>query len=106
MAKYLLQASYTVDGVKGLLKEGGSARRAVVERLATSLGGTVESFYYAFGENDLYVISEFPDNVAAAAIGLTVVASGAVSCKTTVLLTAEEIDAATRTSPTYQPPGQ
>mgnify|MGYP000859500718 FL=1 len=106
MAKYLIQASYVGEGVKGLLKDGGTVRQAAVEKLAKSVGGTVEAFYYAFGESDLYIIGDFPDNAAVAAVALTVNASGSATCKTTVLLTPAEIDAAAKKAPSYSPPGQ
>jgi uncharacterized protein with GYD domain len=106
MPKYLTVASYTAEGAKGLLKEGGTARRAVVEKMMKDLGGTLEAFYFAFGENDAYVISEGADNVTAAAISLAVSASGAVRTKTTVLLTAEEIDQASKKTVKFRPPGQ
>jgi uncharacterized protein with GYD domain len=106
MPKYLVQANSTVEGGKGLLKEGGTSRRAAVEKLVKSLGGTVDSFYYAFGEIDEYVIIDLPDNVSMAAASLTVSASGAAMVKTTVLVTPEEIDEAVRKSPSYRPPGQ
>ncbi len=106
MPKYLIQANYVGEGIKGLLQEGGTSRRQVVEELAASLGGTVESFYYAFGDTDLYVIFEFPDNASVAAAALTAAAAGAVTIKTTVLLTPEEIDEAGKKSPVYRPPGQ
>lgn len=106
MSKYLVQANYTQEGVKGLIKDGGTARRAVVEKLFQSLGGSLESFYYGFGETDLFVIGDVPDNTSAAAVVLTVVASGAVSCRTTPLLTPAEIDAAGKKSPVYRAPGQ
>ena len=105
MAKYLFQASYTADAVKGLLKEGGSARRTAVEALATSMGGSIESYYYAFGKHDLYVIADVADHASAAAIALTVGASGAANVTTTVLLTTAEVDAAAKKSPTYRAPG-
>ncbi len=105
MSKYLIQANYVGEGLKGLLKEGGSSRRAVVEKLLKSLGGTVEAFYYAFGEADLYLIANVPDNVSMAAIALTVNATGTVIVKTTVLLTPEEIDEAVKKSSSYTPPG-
>lgn len=104
MPKYLWQVSYTREGVQGLLKQGGSARRAAIEKLATGLGGRLESFYYAFGDDDAYLIVELPDHVSAAATSLTVAAAGAATVKTTVLLTPEEIDAATKQSVDYQPP--
>lgn len=106
MPKYLIQASYVGEGVKGLLKEGGTGRRAAVEKLAASVGGTLEAIYYAFGETDIYVILDLPDNASAAALALTVGASGAVTLKTTVLMTPEEVDVATKKSPSYRPPGQ
>ena len=106
MAKYLLQANYVGEGLKGLVKEGGSSRRAVVEKMIDSMGGKLEAFYYAFGETDLYAIAEMPDNVSAAAFGLTVAASGAVTLKTTVLMTPQEIDKAIKKSPSYRPPGK
>ena len=106
MPKYLLQANYVGDGVKGLLKDGGSKRRAVVEKLFQSLGGSLEAFYYAFGDTDLYVIAEFPNQAAVAAFVLTVTATGTVTVKTTVLLTPEEIDAAGTLHPTFSAPGR
>lgn len=106
MPKYLVQANYVGEGLKGLLKEGGSSRRAAVEKLFGSLGGKVEAFYYAFGDTDLFVIADAPDNVTAAALSLTVNAAGAATSRVTVLLTPEEIDAAAKKSPSYRPPGQ
>ena len=106
MSKYLIQANYMGDGFKGLIREGGSSRRAAVEKLFESVGGKVEAFYYAFGETDLFVIAEIPDTVSAASLSLTVNASGAATAKITVLLTSEEVDAAVKKSPSYRPPGQ
>lgn len=106
MAKYLLRVSYTADGAKGLMQEGGSKRRSMAEKLAESLGGRVESFYFAFGDTDAYVIAEVPDISSAAAIALTVSASGAASIRTTVLMTPEQIDEAARKSPQYTAPGR
>jgi uncharacterized protein with GYD domain len=106
MPKYLIQASYVGEGVKGLLKDGGSKRRAVVEKLFKSMGGSIEAFYYAFGDTDLYIIGDFPDHATATAIALTVASTGTVNLKTTVLLTPEEIDSATKLTPTYSPPGK
>lgn len=107
MAKYLIQANYGSEGMKGLVKEGGSGRRAAVEKLVGSLGGRVEAFYYAFGETDLFIIAELPDNVSVTAIGLTVSAGGAISkFNTTVLITPEEVDKAAKMSPAYRSPGQ
>jgi uncharacterized protein with GYD domain len=105
MPKYLFQANYVGEGIKGLLKEGGSSRRDAVEKMGKSLGGTLEAFYYAFGDTDLYVIVDLPDNAAAAALALTVNTAGAVTCKTTVLMTPAEVDAASKRSPSYRAPG-
>lgn len=106
MPKYLIQASYVGEGLKGLLKEGGSSRRAAVEAVIKGMGGTLESFYYAFGEDDVVVIGDFPDNAAAAAFSLAVNASGAVKARMTVLMTPEEIDEAVKKTVAYRPPGQ
>lgn len=106
MAKYLFQANYAVEGVKGLLKEGGSSRRAAVEKAAQSVGGKIDAFYFAFGDADAYVIADLPDNAAAAALSLTVSASGAAVAKTIVLMTPDEVDAAVKKTPSYRAPGQ
>jgi uncharacterized protein with GYD domain len=105
MPKYLIEANYVGGGIKGLLKEGGTSRRAVVEKLIQSLGGTVEAFYFAFGETDVFVIVDMPDHASMAAGALTVGAGGTVTVKTTVLLTPEEIDSAGKKNPLYRPPG-
>lgn len=105
MAKYLVQAKYQESGLKGLLKEGGSARKAVVEKLLDSMGGTIEAYYYAFGDTDLFIIVDVPDNATAAAISMLVSATGAATNKVTVLLTPQEIDAASKKTGTYTPPG-
>jgi uncharacterized protein with GYD domain len=105
MAKYLIKSRMTVDGLKGLLSEGGTARREVVERMLRSLGGQLESMYYAFGDDDVFVTAELPDNVSAAAIGLVVSAAGAVRTSVVVLLTPEEIDQAVRQKVDYRAPG-
>ena len=106
MPKYLVQANYVGQGLKGLLKEGGSKRRAAVEKLFGSVGGKVEAFYYAFGDTDLFIIADVPDNVSAAALSLTVNAAGTATAKVTVLMTAEEIDAAVKKTPSYRAPGK
>ena len=106
MPKYLLEASYTVDGLKGLIKEGGTGRRTAVETAAKGLGGSVESFYYVFGDDDVVVVMDMPDNVSIAALSLTVAASGAVSASVRVLLTPEEIDAAVKKTADYRAPGR
>lgn len=106
MPKYLIKATLSVDGAKGLLKEGGTARRKVIEGMAESVGGRVESVYWAFGEPDAYVTVDLPNNVSAAAIGLAVSAAGSVRTNTVVLLTADEIDEATKQKVNYRPLGQ
>jgi uncharacterized protein with GYD domain len=106
MPKYLVQANYVGEGIKGLLREGGSSRRAAIEKLFESVGGRVETMYYAFGDTDVFIIAELPDNVTAAALSLIVNAAGAATSKITVLLTVEEIDAATKKTPSYRPPGK
>jgi uncharacterized protein with GYD domain len=105
MPKYLIEANLTLEGVRGIVAKGGSVRKTVVADSAKSVGGTLESFYFAFGGTDVFVILDLPDNEAAAAVALTVGASGGVSCRTTVLLTPEEVDAATKKSVSYKPPG-
>jgi uncharacterized protein with GYD domain len=105
MPKYLVEASYTVEGVKGLQSAGGSSRRDAIAALAESVGGQLESFYFAFGERDVYTVVDLPDNESATAVALTVNASGAVTVRTTVLLTPEEVDAAAKRSVEYRTPG-
>ena len=105
MARYLFRGTYSREGAEGLLRDGGTKRRAAVEALMTSLGGRLEAFYYGFGETDLYLIVDLPDHVAAAAASLIVVASGAGSWRTTVLLTAEDMDRAAKSGASYRPPG-
>jgi uncharacterized protein with GYD domain len=105
MAKFLWKASYTSDGVKGVLMEGGTGRRAAVENVVEALGGKVEGFYFALGEHDVYVIAELPDTVTATAVSLTVNASGVVALQTVELLTPEQVDEASKKSVDYRPPG-
>jgi uncharacterized protein with GYD domain len=102
MPKYLTQVNYVGEGIKGLLKEGGTSRRDVVEKLINSVGGTMEAFYYAFGETDLFIVADMPDNASMAAVALTASASGAVTVKTTVLLAPEELDDPGKKSPLYR----
>lgn len=106
MAKFLFQGSYTEQGLKGLIKDGGTARRKVVEALIQSLGGTLEMFYFTHGSDDILVVADVPDAITAIATSLIVNASGAVKVRSTVLITPEEIDQATRVTVNYRPPGQ
>ena len=105
MGRYLFEGSYSTEGIKGVLKEGGTGRRAAVEAAAKALGGTVEAFYYAFGDTDVYIIVHGIDNATAAAFSMAVAASGAGSVKTTVLMTPDEIDQATKKTGSYRAPG-
>jgi uncharacterized protein with GYD domain len=105
MPKYLIVATYSAEGMKGVLREGGSERRKMIADMAQNLDGELESFYYAFGENDVYSVVDLPDNVTAAAIAANISAGGMVRCNVTVLLTPEEMDNASRTKMYYRPPG-
>jgi uncharacterized protein with GYD domain len=105
MPKYLVQASYLSEGIKGLLKEGGTRRRQAVDELFNSLNGKVESLYFAFGEQDVFIVGELPDNASAAALVVKVNAAGLSKCTTTVLLTAQEVDEAVKKTSVYRPPG-
>jgi len=106
MAKYLICGSYTEEGLKGLLKEGGTKRREATKRAVESLGATLEAFYFAYGDNDAYFIVDSPDNINVIAGILIANASGAVKHKTTVLITPEEIDQAVKKTMDWRPPGQ
>ena len=106
MPKYLIQASYTSEGLQGLVSDSASGRRADVQAAIDSLGGKVESFYYAFGSDDVVIILDLPNNVVAAAVSLTTSASGAVRTRTTPLLTVEEVDKALEVKLRYRAPGQ
>jgi uncharacterized protein with GYD domain len=105
MPKYLITARYTLAGVEGVRGKGGTSRREAVADLAGSVGGSLEAFYFGFGEEDAYVIVDLPDNEAAAAVALTVNAAGGAATRTTVLLTPEEVDAAAKRSVAYRAPG-
>ena len=105
MAKYLLEVRYTLDGAKGVKAQGGSARRDAAAAAATSAGGTLESFHFAFGEVDAYVVVDFPDNTTAAALALAVTAAGGAAVRTIPLLTPAEMDAAAAKTVGYRPPG-
>ena len=107
MARFLFQATYSADGIKGVLKDGGTGRRTAVEAALKSLGGKLEAFYYGFGETDVYVIVDGIDNAAAVAFSMGVGSTGSLSSiKTTVLMTPEEIDQAAKKSMTYRAPGR
>ena len=105
MPKYLIKASLTPEGIRGVLKEGGTARRTAVEQSAASIGGKIEAFYYAFGTSDTYTIIDLPSNADMAALAAAIGATGAVELETVVLLTPKEIDEAAKKRVSYRPPG-
>jgi uncharacterized protein with GYD domain len=105
MPKYMIMASYNAEGVKGVIKEGGSGRRAAVHKLIEGMGGKVEAFYFSYGEHDAFVIADVPDAATGLAMSLAVNASGAVRVSTAPLITVEEMDAAAKKSVTYRAPG-
>ena len=105
MAQYLWEVKYSSAGMKGVMSEGGTSRRTMVEKLAANMGGTIESFHFAFGANDAYIIADFPGDVEAAAVALTVGSSGAASVNTITLLTPEQIDEAVKQNVEYRAPG-
>jgi uncharacterized protein with GYD domain len=105
MPKYLLDVKYSLQGIRAVKAHGGSARVAAATELVESLGGKLDSFYFAFGETDAYVIADLPDNASAASAAQTVSAGGGATVRTVVLLTAAEIDAAASKTSTYRPPG-
>jgi uncharacterized protein with GYD domain len=106
MPKYLIQASYTTEGIQGLVKDSASGRRADVQSAVKAVGGKVEAFYYAFGADDVVIILDLPDNITAAALGLTTSGSGAVRVRTTPLLTVEDVDKALEVKMQYRAPGE
>ena len=106
MPKYLVQNTYTADGMRGLLAEGGSSRRDAAVALVESLGGTLESFYFASGGSEVISVVDLPDNASAVAATGTILASGAAGApRVTALITAEEVDGASAKVATYRPPG-
>ena len=104
MPKYLVQGSYTDQGLKGLLNEGGSKRRAVVEQLATEMGGNLEAFYFAFGSDDFVIILDLPSNIDMTATAIVAQASGTVKSRVTVLVTPEDMDRAVQRKVNFRPP--
>ena len=103
--KFMIQASYSAEGARGLLKDGGSARRALVQKIVEGAGGTLESFYFAYGNHDVYAVLDLPDAASALALSLTVNASGAVRLSTIPLIAPEDIDAASKKAIAYRAPG-
>ncbi|MYF07134.1 MAG: GYD domain-containing protein [Rhodospirillaceae bacterium] len=105
MGKYMFHATYTGEGLVGLLKEGGSRRRAALTQTIEAMGGNVEGLYYAFGETDLYIICDLPDDATATAVSLNIAKAGALNMRATVLLTPETVDEAVKKQVPYRPPG-
>ena len=105
MPNFLFRSAYTAEGARGVIKEGGTSRRAATERAVQSVGGKLESFYFAFGGTDVFLIVDLPDNASAAALNLTNKAAGTASGDSIVLLTPDEIDAAAKKGAAYGPPG-
>jgi uncharacterized protein with GYD domain len=106
MAKYLLKVSYSTEGLQGVMKAGGSARVKAVEQMLAGVGGSLESFYFAFGEDDVIVIADVPDQRSAIAMAAAIGSSGAISSyETVVLLEPSEIDEALNVAVEYVPPG-
>ena len=105
MGKYMFHATYTGEGLVGLLKEGGSRRRAALTDTIEAMGGNVEGLYYAFGETDLYIICDLPDDATATAVSLNIANAGALNMRATVLLTPETVDEAVKKQVPYRPPG-
>lgn len=105
MPKYLFHGSYTPEGYKGLLDEGGTKRREAAQQALSSVGGKLEAFYFSFGEDDFYIIVDLPDNVSTTAVSFAGNVSGTFGIKTIVLLTPEEIDEAINMSVDFRPPG-
>lgn len=105
MAKYLFYGSYTQEGFQGLVNEGGSGRVEAARQALGSVGGELEAFYFAFGENDFYITVDLPDHVSTSAISFVGNLSGTFNIKTVVLLTPEEVDEAVKKSVNFRPPG-
>ena len=105
MAKFLIQGSYTAEGAKGLIKEGGTGRKAAVQKALEGLGGKLDSIYYTFGADDVIVICDMPDTISGLALSLAVNASGTVRISTTPLLSVEDVDAACKKTVSYRPAG-
>jgi uncharacterized protein with GYD domain len=106
MAKYLISASYSAEGLRGLQRDKASGRRRAITAAIEGLGGKLECVYYALGEDDVYLIADMPDNASAAALGIAASATGLVSARTTALLTVEEVDRALEQNVNYRAPGR
>ena len=105
MGKYLITGNYVGDGITGLMKDGGTGRRAAAAAAVESVGGSLESMYFAFGDTDVFAVCDIPDAASAVAVSLLIGSSGSVEISLTPLLTVEDIDAAAAKSPSYRAPG-
>ena len=105
MAKYMFRTKYTKSGLEGLIREGGTGRREALRQTIEGMGGTLDGFYYAFGDDDLLLIAELPDDATATAVSLNIGAAGALDVAVTVLITPETIDEAVKKSVPYRIPG-
>jgi uncharacterized protein with GYD domain len=105
MPKFLLEVNYTLDGVKGVIAKGGTARVKAATEAVESVGGRIESFYFAFGSTDVFCVADMPDNVSMAAVALAVTGAGGAAVRTVALLTPEEVDQAAKKQVGYRPPG-
>jgi len=106
MPKYLFKGSYTAEGAKGLKKDGGSKRYQAAEALVKQVGGTLDAFYFTFGESDFILIADVPDSAAAVAVSLAVNATGALEAQSSPLITVQEMDAAAKRQLAYRAPGK
>lgn len=106
MTKYLFEANYVGDGIKGLMREGGTKRRDAVVEALKSVGGSLECFYYAFGDTDVLGVFEIPEQAGAAALSLMINSTGAVDLRLKPLMTPDDLDEAARKTPSYRAPGQ
>lgn len=104
MPKYLVQGSYTDHGLQGLLKDGGSSRQAMVAKLAEEMGGKLDVFYFAFGDDDFVIILDLPSNIDMAATAIVAQASGMVQSRVTVLMDPKDVDEAVKKKVDFHPP--
>ena len=105
MPKYMFEATYLGQGIQGLMREGGTARREALSEALKSVGGTLESFYYAFGYYDVLGVFEAPDDASAAALSLLINSTGNVNVRLKPLLTVGDLDEAVKKTPSYRAPG-
>lgn len=105
MPKYLIEASYTAEGLKGLARDKASGRKTTLIDALTSIGGKLEAMYFALGDADVYLICDCPDQSSAAALSFAASSTGLVRTKTIPLMTVEETDRALDLKTNYHAPG-